>query len=66
MNRMKHVLFLGALVALAGIGAQRAVADTPSLQDMWFNVNGSYTEAYVQATPTGVNPGQTHLILDSE
>jgi hypothetical protein len=33
MNRIKHVLFLGALTALAGIGVQRAGADTPSLQD---------------------------------
>ncbi len=43
MNRIKHVLFLGALVALAGIGAQRAVADTPSLQD------------FTIATDSGVN-----------
>jgi len=55
MNRIKHMLFLGALIALAGIGAQRAVADTPSLQD------------FTVATDGGVNfydPGSGALGLD--
>lgn len=43
---MKRNLFLMcAVILLAGMGASRALAqDTPSLQDIWFNVNGSSTE----------------------
>lgn len=52
---MKKNLFLVcAVFLLLGMGASRAFAqDTPSLQDIWFNVNGSSTEL---AAP-GVNLG---------
>ena len=50
MNRIRYMLFLGAVVALAGIGAQRAMADTPQLLDLWFNEGGTF----VQDTGSGV------------
>jgi hypothetical protein len=58
MNRKNYVLVLGALIALAGIGVQKAVAggtDTPSLQDFTFNVNGISTDG--NSPPSGVNLG---------
>jgi hypothetical protein len=56
MNRIKNVLFLGALIALAGIGAQRAVADTPTLLDLWFNEDGTFVQDSGTGAP-GVNEG---------
>jgi hypothetical protein len=56
MNRIKHMLFLGALIALAGIGAQRAVADTPQLLDLWFNEDGTFVQDPGTGAP-GVNEG---------
>lgn len=40
MSQIKNMLYLGALVALAGIGVQRAAADTPSLQDFTVATDG--------------------------
>jgi len=54
MNRIKHVLFLGALVALAGIGERSAFAVDNSLQDLWFNADGSFTE-YTGSPISGVD-----------
>lgn len=41
----RNLLLMCAVFLLLGMGASRAFAqDTPSLQDIWFNVNGSSTE----------------------
>ena len=53
MNRIKYVLFLGALFALAGIDAQRALADTPQLQDLWFNTGGGSANFAEEAVTQG-------------
>jgi hypothetical protein len=57
MNRIKQVLFLGSLIALAGIGVHRAHAtDTPSLQDMAFNTDGTWTDLGTPSpAPSGVD-----------
>lgn len=59
MNRIKHVLFLGSLIALAGIGVQRAHAtDTPSLQDFGIYTDGSWSDIGLgDPVPTGANLG---------
>lgn len=54
MSQIKHVLFLGALVALAGVGERSAFAVDNSLQDLWFNADGSFTE-YTGSAISGVD-----------
>ncbi|MGO9340677.1 MAG: PEP-CTERM sorting domain-containing protein [Terracidiphilus sp.] len=50
----RNLLLMCAVFLLLGMGASRALAqDTPSLQDIWFNVNGSQTEL----SAPGVNLG---------
>jgi len=44
-GEMKRIaLFVSAVFLLLGLGTSIAFADSPSLQDLWFNVNGSSTE----------------------
>lgn len=47
----RKTLLMGAVLISAGLCTSSALADSPSLQDLWFNVNGTSTEA----TGTGVN-----------
>lgn len=57
MNRIKQVLFLGALVALAGIGVQRAAASTPSLADFTIATDGGVNFYDPGSGAPGVNLG---------
>ena len=61
MNRMKHVLFLGALIALAGIGAQRAAATDPSLQDFAIATDGGVNFYDSGSGAPGLSPGGYNL-----
>jgi hypothetical protein len=56
MTAVGNALFLGVLLLLLGSGAQQASADTPSLQDIAFNINGTWTDIGTPSpTPAGVD-----------